>query len=76
MAFVEKTDEKVVRVTMTDYGKEKLLSEGIYNTFINFSLSDSEIVYWLCVEPNGILEISGSHKDSTDKTNDRFKYRI
>lgn len=76
MGFVTKTNDKTIRLTMTDYGMEKMLESGVFDTFTNFALTDTDIVYWLCVEPDKLVEVTGSHKEITDKTNIKFKYTI
>jgi hypothetical protein len=75
MGFVEDNNDEV-RLTLTPYGKTKFLSNGVMDTFKYFSFSDDDIIYHLCVEPQGILEITGSHKSSTTKKEPKYKVKV
>ena len=75
MGFVDKNNDDV-RLTLTDYGKSKFLNEGYRDTFKYFSLSDDGVIYWLDISPEGVLDITGSHKASTFKVNDKYKITI
>lgn len=75
MGFLSK-DTNEVKLTLTPYGKVKFYSKGFKDTFRYFSFSDDDIIYNLCVEPQGILEITGSHKSSTTRGEPRYKVKI
>lgn len=74
MGFIDKNIDEV-RLILTPYGKTKFLTDGLEETFSHFSFSDDDVLYHLCVEPQGILEITGSHKSSTTKKEPRYKVR-
>lgn len=74
MGFINENDNNV-RLTFTDYGKIKFLTEGYKNTFKYFSLSDDGVIYTLSVLPDGILDITGTHKSSTFKNGGKYKVR-
>lgn len=75
MAFLDK-NIKDVKLILTPYGKTKFLTNGFKETFKYFSFSDDDVIYYLCVEPQGILEITGSHKSSTTQKEPRYKVKI
>jgi len=75
MGFLDKNTNEV-KLTLTSHGKIKFLSEGLKDTFVYFTFSDDDLLYHLCVEPQGILEINGSHKSSTTKREPRYKVKI
>jgi hypothetical protein len=74
MGFIQNNNDEV-RLILTNYGKTKFLSNGVVDTFKYFSFSDDDVLYHLCVEPQGILEITGSHKSSTTKKEPRYKVK-
>ena len=71
MGFLDKNTNEV-KLILTPYGKTKFLSKG----FKDFSFSDDDIIYHLCVEPQGILEITGSHKSSTTQKEPRYTVKV
>ena len=71
MGFLEKNTNEV-KLILTPYGKTKFLTKGFKDTFRYFSFSDDDIIYHLCVEPQGVLEITGSHKSSTTQKEPRY----
>ena len=75
MGFLDNNIDEV-KLILTPYGKTKFLSNGFKDTFRYFSFSDDTVIYHLCVEPQGILEITGSHKSSTTKSEPRYKVKI
>jgi len=75
MGFLDKNINEV-KLILTPYGKSKFLGNGYRDSFKYFSLSDDNIIYHLCVEPQGILEITGSHKSSTTKNEPRYKVKV
>ena len=60
MGFLEKNTNEV-KLILTPYGKTKFLTKGFKDTFSYFSFSDDDIIYHLCVEPQGVLEITGNN---------------
>jgi hypothetical protein len=70
MGFFENNE---VRLTFTDYGKEKFFNDGYKDTFTYFSLSDDNVIYHLDVEPSYIFDINGYHNESTFKIGSKFK---
>jgi hypothetical protein len=75
MGFLDKnTDE--VKLTLTPHGKIEFLTKGFKDTFRYFSFSDDDVLYHLCVEPQGVLDIRGSHKSSTTKSEPRYKVNV
>lgn len=75
MGFLDKNIDEV-QLNLTTYGKMKFLNKGFRDTFRYFSFSDDDVLYHLCVEPQGILEITGSHKSSTTKSEPRYKVKV
>ena len=75
MGFLDKNNEEV-KLILTPHGKVKFLSEGLKDTFVYFTFSDDDLLYHLCVEPQGILEINGSHKSSTTAKEPKYKVKI
>lgn len=75
MGFLSK-DIKEVKLILTPYGKTKFYTKGFKDTFRYFSFSDDGVIYHLCVEPQGILKITGSHKSSTTKSEPKYKVKI
>jgi hypothetical protein len=75
MGFLSKNTNEV-RLILTPYGKVQFYSKGVKDTFRYFSFSDDDVLYHLCVEPQGILEITGSHKSSTTRSEPRYKVKI
>lgn len=75
MGFVD-NNIKEVKLILTPYGKTKFLSNGSNETFKYFSFSDDDVLYHLCVEPQGVLEITGSHKSSTTRKEPRYKVNV
>tara|TARA_R110001592_G_scaffold317875_6_gene594869 strand:+ start:589 stop:822 length:234 start_codon:yes stop_codon:yes gene_type:complete len=75
MGFLPK-DISEVRLTLTDYGKTEFYGKGLNDTFRYFSFSDDGVIYHLCVEPQGILDITGSHKSSTTRCEPKYTVKI
>ena len=75
MSFLDNNINEV-RLVLTQYGKKEFLSNGVDRTFRFFSFSDDNVLYDLCVEPQGVLDITGSHKSSTTKYEPRFKVNV
>jgi hypothetical protein len=75
MGFLDKNNDEL-RLILTPHGKVKFLSEGLKDTFVYFTFSDDDLLYHLCVEPQGILEINGSHKSSTTIKEPKYKVKI
>lgn len=62
MAYVDKK----MKFVLTNYGKEQVFKKGIINTLKYFTISDDGVNYTIDVEPNNLLDISGSHDTSTN----------
>ncbi len=75
MGFLSK-DTNEVKLILTKHGKVLFYTKGAKETFRYFSFSDDNVLYNLCVEPQGVLEITGSHKSSTTRSEPRYKVKI
>jgi len=75
MAFIKSSENKEIKLVLTNWGKRRFLEDGLLGQLKYFALIDTDINYTVDVVPNKFPDFNGSQDNGTSYY-DRCKYRI